>query len=200
MLIHSFYWPLPFIIGLIILLTGIVVLIKDPSRRVNQFFFLVAIMSSAWASANSMVILNWYVTTAQVFWDRITFVIGFLIAPAFAVFSCYLPEQKAPPKWLLASSVAISLAVIIIPFAGDLLQGQISEPHNANRIYLATYSVCFMGFVVYGLRNVFTKFRTAKNPFEKRQLKTLYTGLALAFPIGIVSGTIVPIIIEESWV
>lgn len=195
----NLYWPLPMTIGLTIFLIGIAVCLQNTSRRANQTFLIVTTVSFLWAIANSMLILNWDIPGLQVFWDRSTYAIGFLIAPLFALFSCYLPKSKLPPRWLTISCLVISFGAIYIPFFPNALEGQISEPHTANRIYLTLYSLCFSGFVMYGMRNLYVKLKAARNPLDRKQLKILWGSLLVVFPMGIVSGILIPLITPESW-
>ncbi len=195
----NFYWPLPMTIGLTIFVVGIAVCLQNASRRANQTFLLVTTVSFLWAIANSMLILNWDRPELQVFWDRSTYAVGFLIAPTFALFSCYLPKSKLPPRWLTTSCFVISFGIVYLPFFTNTLEGQISEPHTANRIYLTFYSLCFSGFVMYGMRNLYVKLKAARNPLDRKQLKILWGSLLVVFPMGIVSGILIPLITPETW-
>ncbi len=197
---QDFYWPFPAIIGVVVLLTGVTVYAKDPGRRLNQIFLLEAVVVFSWAIANAFVILDWDIPHLQVLWDRLTYVIGFLIAPGFAFVTCYLPNPKHPGKFLVASAIVSISLVFAIPLCTELLQDHISDPYPANQIYMAAYSLLFLGFIIYGMRNVKQKYDATQNPVVKKQLKVLRTGLIASFTVGILPGIFVPMVTADTWI
>ncbi|MBI5119192.1 PAS domain S-box protein [Candidatus Poribacteria bacterium] len=197
---HDFYWPFPAIIGLVVLLTGMIVYAKDPPRRLNQAYLLETIVVFSWSVANAIVVLNWHIPHLQVLWDHLSYVIGFLIAPGFALLTYYLPKARPPEKWLVVSAIAASSLIIGIPLGTPLLEGHISDPYPANQVYLASYSVLFLAFVLRGMSNIRSRYRQTQNPLVKKQLKILRTGLNISFATGILTGIIVPMAAPDTWI
>jgi two-component sensor histidine kinase len=197
---------LSLVVFVLYLQVGLFVLVKNPSSKVNRWFFYLTLCFSVW----SLGFLFSYKSPGieqTVLWDSISLA-GWLLFPVFMIrFKTLLtnyPNSESMRRYLFGAALFVSIGFLVyfILFAGphrqivDTGEGYFYLNNPLNPVYLALNLYITISFVI----TVFILLRWRMrmvNQLEKMQFNLVFFPLVIFIAFSVISDVLLPILSPE---
>lgn len=180
------------------LLLGLIVVVKNPSKPINQKFGLLALSLTTWSVFNY---LADHAVTQNLLFTRLTFLGGVM-----AVFSVLLFIRNFPSDTILRGKLYINLqflfSLILVPivFLPDFVPS-VTKKDIGISVQTGMLYPIFLGYLAYSLfilaLIIIRQYKAAINLLQKQQVKIISEGIVLYAVFAITSNVLLPEVIDN---
>lgn len=182
------------------LIFGLVVWLKNSSRRANQYFALLSVLLAAWTIANGLVSV-YAATSWGIIWARTTFAAASVIPLSFFLFVSVFPSPKLIPSGKLTfffvgtglSSFFLSFTPLIVRSTTSV-NGVLANTYGPLHSFFGAYFICCLS---YGLLLLARKLRVLTG-IERLQVHYVFLGVAINAIGGTITNLIIPLVFHSS--
>jgi signal transduction histidine kinase len=180
---------------------GFFVLFNNKKLLINQSFAAFLFSTTAWIFSNFL-IDNLESSTALIFWNRLAFALGILVALSFVYFTFAFRESKKVPVKLsfLLKTGLIPLLTICLSFT-NFLVADAFRSNNVVNVKMGSaelpYYLIFLSLLVLAFYNIFKTYQEGTF-LKKLQLRYFILGTLTTIVLIIVTNILIPII-SNNW-
>lgn len=179
------------------LVLGIFTYARNNKNKVNLTFFFFAVATSLWIMANyfEAIVDNHLVATFLVQTD---FALGVLLANIFLVLSSVLGKPYSRLRFLVFSSVPVSILLAVLVYAGQVVGVTFVEAgiSTVDKMFLPLYIVVTLGYLISGIIVLVVKRRRSRG-LERSQLSTMLLGLTITVLFVAITNLILPLFVSS---
>lgn len=182
------------------LILGLIILLHDYRKRVNQIFAIIVISSAFWVFSNLMVDT---VKTDYwlIIWSKLTILGPIIIASSFLYFSYIFPIYSKIKKYKILLIFTPIILLFLIPTHFNIENANILPDGTPQVIPGVLYVPFFAYFGIYIAIGIYIFIKNLKKSVavEKKQIQYVILGTIIAVSIGLISNVILLSIgIQES--
>jgi PAS domain S-box-containing protein len=179
---------------------GVLVWVKNPSHRVNQYFALFSGAVGTWTLSNGLV-ATWAESPWGIVWARAAFAAASLLALSFVLFVGVFPSPRpAPPAGPFRLCAGAGVAAFLASLT-PLVAESTGAPHGVLQVHYGplhpVFGVYFLGSLGYGLYLLYRKLQVLTG-LEKLQVRYVFFGISLPVLGGTVTNLLVPLLFGSS--
>ncbi len=182
------------------LILGLAVWIRNPSKRVNQYFALLSAVLAAWTLSNGLV-STYAASSWGIIWARIAFASASLIPLCFFLFVSVFPSPRPASSRMLSSlCIGTGLTTFLLSFTPLIVQSTTSVNGVIKNAYGPLYpffGAYFLCGVSYSLLLLARKLRVLKG-IGRLQVHYVFLGVAINALGGTISNLIIPLAFHSS--
>jgi signal transduction histidine kinase len=159
---------------------GVFAYLKNRHVRCNQFFAISNLFLGLWNLSD--IAIAYSSAEKALFFDRLSYVWGTLVVPAFLFMSLEFCEKRLSKKWLTFGLALPTLVLIPCAFTSALIKGVNALPYFEEipgPLY-AGFILYFLTWVGYGVFSLFMAYRGSIGA-RKNQLKYVFFAFFLSF-------------------
>jgi signal transduction histidine kinase len=179
---------------------GVVVLARQPSSKINQYFALFSFSVALWTVSNALALAQLRAFSTD-FFPRLAFASASVIPVGFLLFSTVFPTTNPfAPKRTVLAFVAVGLGFALASLSHLIVRDVVSSDGTLRIIYgplhlpFAIYFISGLGFSLFLL----VKKRRVLSGFERLQVQYLFLGVLLAAIGATATNLIVPLVLRSS--
>lgn len=179
---------------------GLVVWLRSPSQRVNQYFGAFSIAVAVWTLSNALV--NAYADSPSgIVWARLAFASATVMPLAFLSFISVFPSPKPVPLRKVSILYAcVGLAVFIFSFTSLIAQrtasvnGQLQVTYGPLHPFFGAY---FISCLSYSLFLLARKLRVLRG-IERLRVHYVFLGVSIPILAGTTTNLLIPMLFGSS--
>jgi signal transduction histidine kinase len=186
------------LLGILSLILGLVVILRDGSKAYNKVFFAVALLSAIWSIIFASIEQPSSIEVVDLL-NRLAYFFGFILMQMTVLFTYYFPRKRS-----LKSSYAYLIVTLPVLFLSlfEPIAGSVSIDAAGNYVFeygdLAyLYSIAMFGGAALIVRNGLIARKNASKT-EKNQIQLILLGFSLSLIIGVGLSVVLPIINEAT--
>lgn len=185
-------------ISLFVLVLSLFVLLRDPSKKLNQIFGITILFFSSWIISSSLSDITGFAgSTFWALWFARASIIGpLLFCPLFLYFTYYFPREiHAPTPLKTVGIFAIPvLSLFLFPTKYNVESVSLESWGTGfipGQLYLVLL-ICLMIYFGFSLYRLTKAYRQAVYYHEKSQIFYVFIGVITFVTIGIITNIILP--------
>lgn len=170
-------------------LTGIFVLLKNPTNIVHRSFALFAISNALWSASVGLILI-----TGNFFFNQIIFYSAMLMFAGLLLFARVFPRgELVPPRFFLAAIPAV-LVMIALPFNIFVQDLQIAPDGSVTPIVGPGMPLCIIVIIGYFVSSLYFLLKNLQRTtgHHRSQLYYLLTGVVILIACTIVFDAVLP--------
>jgi len=183
-------------IGIVEIVLALFILLKNPKKEINISYSLFMAFVALWAFCIAIFRTVDNLDTAYL-WSQIDYVAASLIASSFLFFAWVFPYRTKQLKFInYLIVIAPTVIIAIILFTTDILTKELIVRDWGRDVILgdfySIYSMYFIGYWIWGLINLFNKFKQSDG-IHRWQLKWLLWGISFSSALGVTFNLFLPL-------